>query len=110
MADLVRFELEDGTSVLFEAADGGVVRVGGSDAVDGGNLHEKLAAAARTAQAVSAALREKVSPDELSLELGLKVSGQARWFVAQTQAEGSLKVTLKWRNAPTGDDLGSSSP
>jgi NTP-dependent ternary system trypsin peptidase co-occuring protein len=100
VADFVEFELPDGALVLFETADSDLVRHHGADAkpTEGGALGEKLTGAAETAEAVSKALRERLSPDELTLELGLKVSGQANWFVAKAQSEGTIKVTLKWRN------------
>jgi hypothetical protein len=108
LADFVQFELEDGASVLFETADSDLVRRHSADAqpTEGGALGEKLVGAAETAQAVSETLRERLSPDELTLELGLKVSGQANWFVAKAQTEGNIKVTLKWRNdAPPTPDI-----
>lgn len=32
----------------------------------------------------------------MSLEFGLKVSGGVNWFFAKAQAEGTIKVTVKW--------------
>jgi len=41
-------------------------------------------------------LRARLVPDEVSLEFGLKVSGGVNWFFAKAQAEGTIKVTVKW--------------
>lgn len=100
MAEFVRFELEDGTSVLVETEETGLVKRHGGDAdpIEGGALGDKLVGAAETAEMVSKTLRQRLAPDELTLELGLKVSGQANWFVAKAQTEGNIKVTLKWKN------------
>ncbi len=36
-------------------------------------------------------------PDQVSLEFGLKVSGEVNWwFFAKSQAEGTIRVTLTW--------------
>ena len=100
MSDFVEFKLDDGTPVLFETAESDLVRRHATDteATEGGALGAKLAGAAATAEAVSQTLRQRLSPDELTLELGLKVSGQANWFVAKAATEGTVKVTLKWKN------------
>jgi NTP-dependent ternary system trypsin peptidase co-occuring protein len=100
VAEFVRFELEDGTSVLVETAESDLVRQHASDQkpTEGGVLGDKLVGAAETAEVVSKTLRQRLSPDELTLELGLKVSGQANWFVAKAQTEGTIKVTLKWKH------------
>ena len=78
MAELVRFTLDDGSVVLFEAAESGLV-------------------AQEAAEEVSGALRSRLGPDEVTLEFGLKVSGEASWwFFAKAATEGTIKVTLKW--------------
>ncbi len=35
-------------------------------------------------------------PDEVSIEFGLKLSGDVSAIIASTSAEGHIKVTLKW--------------
>ena len=116
MSDFVRFELEDGSEVLFESASSDLVQQFGadSDATEGGVLGQRLAAAATTAETVARTLRARLTPDELSLELGLKVSGEANWFFAKNAAEGTVKVTLKWvgpgRPAPGPGDVPPTSP
>ncbi|TDQ65529.1 hypothetical protein EV188_101781 [Actinomycetospora succinea] len=103
MSDFVRFELTDGSEVLFETASSDLVQqyAGAATTTDGGALGQRLAGAAETAETVARTLRSRLTPSELSLELGLKVSGEANWFFAKNQAEGTIKVTLKWAAPPT---------
>jgi Trypsin-co-occurring domain 1 len=103
MAEFVRFTLDDGSEVYFESAESDLVeRHGGKPEVaDGGRLHARLAAVAEAAEQVAGSLRERVAPDEVSLEFGLKVSGEVNWwFFAKNHAEGTIKVTLKWTPKP----------
>ncbi len=99
MADLVEYELDDGSGVLFESAEAGLVRLHGGDpeVKEGGRLAGRLPAVARTARQVAAAMRESAGPEELRLELGVKVAGEVNaWFFARQQAEATIKVTLSW--------------
>ncbi|MBF0375337.1 MAG: hypothetical protein HQL39_18240 [Alphaproteobacteria bacterium] len=47
------------------------------------------------ARAVMAQI-EKVAPNEASVEFGVKISSKAGIVLASAEAEGTLKVTLKW--------------
>jgi hypothetical protein len=104
MPEFVRFTLDDGSQVLFESAEGDLVRLHGGkpDVREGGKLTERLQAVAEAAEEVSGSLRSRLAPDEVSLEFGLKISGELNWwFFAKAQSEGTIKVTLKWgRNGP----------
>lgn len=104
LADLVEYQLDDGSTVLFESAEASLVSLHGGepDVKDGGRLADRLSAIAKTAGQVAAAMRQNVGPDELALELGVKVAGEVNaWFFAKQQAEATIKVTLTW-NKPTG--------
>ena len=100
MAEFVRFTLDDGSQVLFESAESDLVALHGGgppDVRDGGPLSAQLQEVAEAAEEVAASLRSRLVPDEVSLEFGLKVSGQVDWwFFAKAQGEGGIKVTLKW--------------
>lgn len=109
MADLVRFTLDDGSEVFFEAEESADLvsqHSGGTEVTDGGPLAAKLSRAAAAAQAVAETLRDKLSPDELSVELGFKLTGGVNWFFASNTAESNIKVTLTWSAAtrPPGGD------
>jgi hypothetical protein len=100
MTEFVRYTLEDGLEVVFEAAESDLVALHGgeSDVVDGGRLQTRLEAVAAAAEQVAGSLRSRLRPEEMALEFGLKVSGEVNWwFFAKNQAEGTIKVTLKWR-------------
>jgi hypothetical protein len=99
VTEFVRFTLDDGSAVVFEAAESELVRVhGGQPEVrEGGRLSERLHGVAEAAEQVAGQLRSRLAPDEVSLEFGLKVSGEVNWwFFAKNQAEGTIKVTLTW--------------
>ena len=102
MAEFVRFTLNNGSEVLFESAESDLVaQHGGPQEVrDGGKLTARLQAVAEAAEEIAGSLRSHLVPDEVSLEFGLQVSGGVNWFFAKAEAEGTIKVTLKWSGDP----------
>ena len=99
VAEFVRFTLDDGSVVMFESAESDLVaQHGGQPEVrDGGKLTARLQGVAEAAEQVAGSLRSRLAPDEVSLEFGLKVSGEMNWwFFAKAATEGTIKVTLKW--------------
>jgi hypothetical protein len=101
VAQFVRYTLDDGSQVVFESAESDLVALHGGqpDVVDGGQLQARLEAVAGAAQQVAVPLRSRLRPEEISLEFGLKVSGEVNWwFFAKNQAEGTIKVTLTWNS------------
>jgi Trypsin-co-occurring domain 1 len=108
MADFVKYELDDGSEVYFESAEASLVSLRGGDAevVDAGKLGDRLSHIAAAADQVSKGLRERLKPEEIELEFGVKISGEVGWwFFAKATGEASLNVTLTWRKpveAPPG--------
>jgi hypothetical protein len=102
MAEFVRYTLDDGTEVIFEAAEStGLVDLhrGGASTEDGGVLATRLDGIAKTAQQIAESMLDQVRPDELELELGVKVSGELNaWFFAKTKTEATVNVRLTWKN------------
>jgi hypothetical protein len=101
MADFVKYELEDGSEVFFETAEASLVseRGGTADIVDAGKLGDRLGDIAAAADEVSKGLRERLAPEELELEFGVKISGEVGWwFFAKASGEAAINVTLRWRN------------
>ena len=99
MAQFVRYALEDGSEVVFESAESDLVALHGGDVepADGGRLTGRLEAVAAAAEEVSRSLRARLQPEEVTLEFGIKVSGEVNWwFFAKNQAEATINVTLKW--------------
>lgn len=104
MAEFVRFILDDGSEVLFESAEGDLVELHGGepDVAEGGRLATRLEAVAAAAHQVAESLRSRLTPDEVALEFGVKVSGEVGWFFAKGQVEGTIKVTATWRRDDDG--------
>jgi hypothetical protein len=99
MAEFVRFTLDDGSEVIFESAESNLVALHGGqpDVADGGRLTNRLQGVAEAAEQIAGSLRSRLVPDDVSLEFGLKVSGEVNWwFFAKAHSEGTIKVTLKW--------------
>ena len=99
MTEFVQFTLDDGSVVMFESAESDLVtQHGGEPKVsEGGKLTARLRGVAEAAEEIAGSLRSQLAPDEVNLEFGLKVSGEASWwFFAKASTEGTIKVTLKW--------------
>jgi Trypsin-co-occurring domain 1 len=101
VADFVKYELDDGSEVFFESAEASLVslRGGPAEIVDAGKLGNRLNHIAAAAEEVSKGLRERLAPEEIELEFGVKVSGEVGWwFFAKASGEATINVTLRWRN------------
>jgi hypothetical protein len=81
---VVRFEIEPPPG--FEAAGVGEVV---------GRVRDAIGPAVEAARTVLEHVRA-VSPDEIEVKFGLKVSGKADWLVARAAAEGNFEITLRW--------------
>jgi hypothetical protein len=103
MADLVRYELDDGSTVYFESADGNLVslRGGEPEVVDAGTLGRRLQHIAKAAGEIADSMRSTLTADDMQLQFGVKVAGEAGlWFFSKVSGEGSISVTLTWRTPP----------
>jgi hypothetical protein len=100
VADLIEYGLDDGTTVLFEAAEAELVGLRGNRASveEGGGLLARVNTIAKAAQRIGTSMRDSLEPDELTLELGIRISGELNaWFFAKNQAEATIKVTASWK-------------
>lgn len=100
MSEVLRFSLEDGSSCLFEVADDdvGVRRVSrGSDGVlqASRRLTDALSGVRQAAQE-SIEVLQRLSPETIEMEFGVKLAGEAGAVIAKTAAEGHFTVTLSW--------------
>lgn len=105
MRDIVEFQLEDGTPVYIEAedAEGGIRRVSRGEEQKKACVQftEALTHVRPAAEAVLNAFREMNTPDEITLEFGVKFSARLGAAVfASTEGEATFKVALKWKNRP----------
>ncbi|GGP73966.1 hypothetical protein GCM10010214_56410 [Streptomyces abikoensis] len=102
MPNLLRVPLESGGSVLVEIDEDpqAVVRVargGGTVAHAAETLERGLDSVRDAAHAVVGRLTDLPRrPNKITLELGLKLSGEAGVFLAKTAGEASLTLTLEW--------------
>ncbi|AZQ69927.1 MULTISPECIES: CU044_2847 family protein [Streptomyces] len=102
MPNLLRVPLESGGSVLVEIDEDpqAVVRVargGGTVAHAAETLERGLDSVREAAHAVVGRLTDfPRQPNKITLELGLKLSGETGVFLAKTAGEASLTLTLEW--------------
>jgi len=103
---LVRYELANGGSIVVEEAiDDRGGYVGRGDVVEAAQhkFEEALAALRPATAAVMAQIEELIeTPDEVQLELGFSLKGEVGAVIAKTAAEGSFKLSLKWKPAGKG--------
>jgi hypothetical protein len=101
MAAFVRYVLEDGTEVLFEAAgpDSDLVSPRGAepDTADGGRLTTRLEQVTRAVQQMAATMRERMAgAEQVQMQFGVTVGGGGNWFFAKAHGEASISVTVAW--------------
>jgi hypothetical protein len=101
MSQLIRVPLEGGGFIVVETSEELVGPVPaarpGEVAVD---AIETMEAGLDTLQPALIGLRDKlraVGPQEMTVELGIKLSTKAGIVIAQAAAEANFKVTLHWR-------------
>lgn len=102
---VLEIELEDGTPVYVETADTGVssdlrrVSRGAGDILKADSRFEEAIGRIRpAAQALLDSLRELNTPEEVSLEFGLKFNAKAGAIIASVDSEAVFKVSIKWKN------------
>jgi hypothetical protein len=100
MSDVIRFALEDDTSVLVEVEEGayGIERVGRGDdgvAEAGRVVSDALASVREAAREALESLRG-LAPDGLEMEFGIKLSGEVGAIIAKTSTEGHFTVKMTW--------------
>jgi Trypsin-co-occurring domain 1 len=99
---LVAFDLEQGGSVLVEVdepARGPVTRGRTSDVVSraGESLEQVLAKLGPTLQGIVSELRATADwPEEVEVELAVKLSTDANVIIARTGGEANFRITLRW--------------
>jgi hypothetical protein len=105
MADLVRYELEDGSTVHFRIRRKQAALHYGSgepEIIDAGRRGTGLQHIARTATEVADSIRSAVPADGMHLPFGVKVTGEAGlWFFSKVSGEDSIWVTLIWKKPPS---------
>ena len=100
---LVRYDLANGASIVVEEEiDDRGGYVGRGDVVEPARqkFEEALAMLRPATAAVMAEIQTLVDgPEEIQLELGFSLKGEIGAVIAKTAAEGSFKLSLKWKPA-----------
>lgn len=93
--ETARYLLDDGTSVVFAVDPAGGYRPAATGDI-ASQIRDAVAPALEAAQVVIEKARD-VAPDEVEVKFGIKVSGEANWWIAKAATEGNFEVTLKWK-------------
>jgi Trypsin-co-occurring domain 1 len=102
-SQVVTYAVDNSTYVSFEIELTPGFRPAGGTKEVLGRVQEAVAPAIEAAKTVLDKVKE-VSPDQVELRFGVKVSGGANWFVAKTAGEGNFEITLAWdRRAASGE-------
>jgi hypothetical protein len=104
MKQLVEFPLQAGGSLLVEtehsSREEGPTRVArGSYLIERAKLdfEEAIGRLRPAAEQLIGQLRDlSLSPDQITIEFGIKLSAEAGAIIAAVSAEGNYKVTLAW--------------
>lgn len=104
MKQLIKFPLEDGTSILVEAETAevsGVVQAARGEGVPE-KARQTFEAALEKIRPAAGAIIQKLRalhdpPDEITVEFGLKMSAEAGAIVAAGGVEANYIVTLMWK-------------
>ncbi|WP_017591220.1 CU044_2847 family protein [Nocardiopsis potens] len=102
MAEIVRFDNEEGAAVLVEAAGSSpqMRDVSGRDILrDSDQTIQRILGRVRDLSALVVREMRGVAAeaDELSVQLGMKISAEADVFLAKATGESSIQVTITWR-------------
>jgi hypothetical protein len=91
---IVTYQLDDSTKVRFEVEPVEGFRPASAGQI-AGRVRDAVGPAVDAAKAVLDKVKD-VSPDEVEVCFGIKVSGGADWFVAKTAGEASFEIKLTW--------------
>jgi hypothetical protein len=95
---LVKFTLDDQSEVFAEVYEDEGTWVDAADD-EGDEPTALLAACERFQKAVGTIMSglKAISPQDLEVKFGIKMSGKVGWVFAGASTEGNLQVTLKWK-------------
>ena len=95
-SQIVRYELDDSTTVGFEFEPGpGFHQAGAKEFA--GQVRKAVEPAVEAAKAVLEKVKE-IKPDGVQVKFGVKVTGEASWVVAKAATEANFEITLTWES------------
>ena len=97
MAEVGTYEVDSGVFVRIEFEPAGDFVPAGTDEILG-RVREAVEPAVAAAQVVVDRARA-LSPDEVEVKFGIKVSGQANWWIAKAATDANFEITLTWKPA-----------
>jgi hypothetical protein len=104
MADLVEFELEDGSSVFIETEDLSsrpVMRgAGATELVSKADetFEQALARVGPTSAAIVGRFRQMPQqPDEVEIQFGIKINAEVGAIIAKTSGEANFRIVVRWK-------------
>ena len=99
MTEVVRYEVGSGT-ILVEVDDNsyGVDHPGRNEQgiLDAGRRLEDALAAVRPAAAAAVEAMREIAPEEMEIEFGIKLAGNAGALIARNSADAHVILRTKW--------------
>jgi Trypsin-co-occurring domain 1 len=102
--ELVKFDFEDGSSIVIEAEDvaSGPVMRGGDAGTALAKANQTFDSALRQVAPTSRAIVERFRdlpdrPDEIEVEFGLKLNAEVGAIIARTGGEANFRILLHWK-------------
>ena len=94
-SQIVTYQVDDSTTVSFEIEPVAGFRPAASPSEIVGKVRSAVGPAVEAARIVLDKVKE-ISPDEIELTFGIKVSGGADWLIAKAAGEASFEIKLTW--------------
>ncbi|WP_283137122.1 CU044_2847 family protein [Rhizohabitans arisaemae] len=98
-SQVVTYQLDDSTTVQFEIEPPAGYQPASSAEEIVGRVRQAIGPAVAAAQVVLDQAR-RITPDEIQVKFGVKVTGTMNWLVAKAGTEGNFEITLTWRPTP----------
>ncbi|HEV7962518.1 MAG TPA: CU044_2847 family protein [Actinoplanes sp.] len=99
MSAYVELPIDGTETITVEISNQGLVRAGAGDVI--GKATERLDEAVGKVvrmgqQVIKQAKKQAQPPNEIEVELGLKLTAKTNFVVAESTGEANFKVILKW--------------
>lgn len=102
MTSFVEMPIDDEQTILVEISDDGLQQAGGPEMVEkvAHRLDEAIDRVITMGRkSIEKARASAAPPQEIQVELGLKLSAKTGFMVAESTGEAQFKIALKWISA-----------